>query len=91
MLKDYPLVYIEYQDSLSDANSWTDLESAIHWADDDDWLIIQVGFILKETDEYLLMCPSTNPQNSLSAPKVAGVWKVPKKAITKRVDFTLPS
>lgn len=82
-------IYIEWADAFSNYESWVELEDAKEWADNEDWIVKQVGFVLKETDEYLLLATKLNPhKNTGDTTNVSGVFKLPKTWIRKRIDLT---
>lgn len=75
-------VYIEWRDTVSDGYLWMDMDSAIAWADESDEVIKQVGFIIKETNKFIVLASSVNPQSHCT--KVSGLIKIPKSSIVKR-------
>lgn len=79
---EFPLVYIEWTDAVSDENAWISNRFSNEWADNKEWIIKQVGFILKETKDYLLIAYAINPQ--LEDTKVCGRFKIPKSSIINR-------
>jgi len=57
-------------------------------ADNDDWVIKQAGFLLKETDEYILLSMRiTEHPHTGDFYRVDGVIKIPKPWIRKRVNL----
>lgn len=61
-------------------------ESAIEWAKDDDWIIKQAAFLVKETKEYLLLVSKLNAHpDHEDEPMIRGLIKIPKTWIRKRV------
>jgi len=80
------LVYIEWCDAMSREEPWTNYEEAIKWADNEDWLVAQVGFIIKETKEYLLIAGNKSSYNK-DNPEYGGIMKIPTTWIRKRIDL----
>lgn len=78
-------VYIEWTDTVSDGVLWMDKEMAIEWANDEAWIIKQVGFVIKATAKYILLAAMINLQHSST--KVSGLSKIPKSTIIKRVKL----
>lgn len=83
------LIYIEWCDAINDTPNWMPLKDAIEWADNEDWVIKQSAFLLKETDEYLLLCSKINPHyHSEDEVRVDSLLKLPKTWVRKRVDLS---
>ena len=86
---DYPLLYIEWCDAITNENSWLTVESAISWADNEDWAIKQTGFLLKETSDYILLSMKVNNHvYTEQIDRVDGLIKIPKTWIRKRIDLS---
>lgn len=84
----FPLVYLQWCDAISNHGEWMDVPGSLNWANDDDWIIRQTGFIINETKEYILLASKLNAHpNHLDIPMVSGLQKIPKTWIRKRVDF----
>ena len=84
-----PLLYIEWCDAIADANRWMTIEEAKKWSSNEDWVIKQVGFLLDETPEYILMAARVNPHSETEDQlRVDGLLKLPKTWIRKRVDLS---
>lgn len=79
------IVYVEWLDSLSDDNGWVSEQYSKEWGNNEDWLIKQVGFILEETETYILLASRKNPQTISS--KVSGLFKIPKFIIVKMEEL----
>ena len=78
MVKKYKLVQIGWADAIENLHGWHTIKKALKWAKDDDWIVHHVGWILKETDDYILIC---NKRNSASAGRkttYSGLFKIPK-------------
>ncbi|HTA26186.1 MAG TPA: hypothetical protein VK809_00235 [Bacteroidia bacterium] len=78
----YPAIYIEWCDAMSNNDSWETQDQIIAWADTENWVIRQVGFIIKETKEYILLASKYNPQDTQI--RVDGCIKIPKTWVRKR-------
>ena len=88
MSKKYPLVYVEWCDAMSDSAGWMNHDDAVKWADNEDWVIHQSGFLVKETKEYIFMASRINPQAD-TVMKMDGLFKIPKTWIRKKVRLTV--
>lgn len=71
---------------MSREEPWTSVEETIKWADNEDWLVTQVGFIIKETKEYLLIA-SKRASYDKDNPEYGGIMKIPSTWIRKRVNL----
>jgi len=83
----YPLIYLEWCDAMNNQNTWLSCDDAIRWAEANNWIISEVGFLLKETDEYILIASKKNLYDN-DAPEVGGIVKIPSTWIKKRIDLT---
>jgi len=81
------LIYIEWCDAMVNQNSWMSLEDAKKWAKTENWTISEVGFLIEETKEYILIA---NKQNTYDKdnPEVGGLMKIPTPWIRKRIDLS---
>lgn len=81
----YPLIYLEWCDAASYGNGeWLSIQDAVDWAKtDESWLVHEVGFVLKETDEYLLLTNQVVDNSN-----VGNVMKIPVTWIRKRIDIS---
>jgi len=81
------LIYIEWCDAMVNQNSWLSIDEAIQWAETNNWIISEVGFVLKETDEYILIANKKNLYDTDNV-EVGGIMKIPTTWIKKRVHLT---
>lgn len=81
------LIYIEWQDCAY-KQGWSTKEKAIEWAKDGGWHIRQIGFLLDETEDYVLLCDSWSPEDDWKNKEYTGLVKVPKGWIKNRKDLT---
>ena len=64
------------------------IEDAKRWGNNEDWVIKQVGFLVDETKEYLLIASKLNPHVSTEEDlKVDSLLKLPKTWIRKRINL----
>lgn len=75
------LVYLEWCDAIG-KDGWHSLEEAKNWGKEGVWRISQVGWIIEETDEYLLL--SGNHSNVEGSDSFGQLIKIPKTWIRKR-------
>ncbi|MFN8290761.1 MAG: hypothetical protein U0U70_10920 [Chitinophagaceae bacterium] len=84
-----PIIYLEWCDAISDGSGWMSFFKAKEWGNNEDWVIRQVGFLLNETEEYLLLAGRVNPHNVTEDDlKVDGLLKIPKTWVRKRIDLS---
>lgn len=81
------LIYIEWCDAMSSQTTWMSLEEAIEWADNKNWVVSSGGYLIKETDEYLLISREICTYDKDDT-QLGGVLKIPKTWIRKRIDLT---
>ena len=83
----YPLIYIEWCDAMHNNDAWLTEKEIIEWADNEDWIVCQVGWVVKETKEYLLLsaklCISDKDNPILGQP-----IKIPTTWIRKKIDLS---
>jgi len=84
----YPLVKLGWADASEAADTWFTIDQALEWAQDDDWIVHQVGWILKETDDFLLLASRYNDPSGGREGTFAGVFKIPKPWIKYRIEIT---
>lgn len=83
----HPLVYIEWCDAMENMSNWSSISDVIEWADNEDWIVNQVGWVIKETKEYILLAGEIGNPNS-EDPLAGHVLKIPTTWILKRVDLS---
>jgi len=81
------LVYIEWCDAMVNQNSWLSIDDAMKWSETNNWIVSEVGFVLKETDEYILIANKKNLYDTDNI-EVGGVMKIPTTWIKKRVSLS---
>ena len=83
--KSFPLVYLEWCDASSYSENWLQIEDVLLWGEDD-CIIRQSGFLIKETKEYILLAMCINPISKDNI-KASGLFKIPKTWIKKRMTL----
>ncbi len=84
------LVYIEWRDAMVKLSTWSSIEDCIEWADSSEGLVKEIGWIINETDSYLLLASRTGEINQ-DEPDLGGVFKIPKGCIVKRSGLKITS
>ena len=83
-LKNLPLIYLEWCDATSKIQAWNTYEEAIEWAESEHWAMKCVGWVIKETKKYLLLCQQISPDDEYSEEQYGGLYKIPKTWIIKK-------
>lgn len=86
----YPLVYIEWEDAYSVPMDWKIEEELTGILSDECFIIKQAGFILKETDEYVVLANQLNELN-LSDDQFSGLHRIPIGCLRKRIELIVSS
>ena len=74
------LVYVEWVDASSNSG-WMSHEEAEKWIEKPNWLVKQVGWILKESKKHLILAGRLETDD---CQLVGALQKIPKTWITKR-------
>ena len=78
------LIYIEWTDAYcSNYDEWRTLEECLDWAEDYKWIVKQIGWVLKETDKYILLASKKNDICQEAKPQYSLLTKIPKTWIKK--------
>lgn len=83
----FELVYIEWCDAMVNSNTWLSLEDAKEWSETENWTVTEVGFLLKETKEYILIANKISSYDK-DNPEIGGIMKIPTTWIRKRINLT---
>jgi hypothetical protein len=88
-INEYKFVLIGWADAIENLDGWHTENEALEWADTDDWIVHQAGWILKETDEYILFCDKINDASGGREDSYGGLFKIPKPWIKyiKEIDL----
>jgi hypothetical protein len=81
------LIYIQWCDA-THKNSWFTVDEAEDLADRENWLVEDVGWIVKETKEYICLCSKKMTENVDSIAQLGDIKKIPKTWIRKRKVLT---
>lgn len=87
MISKYNLLYIEWCDAVHNMTPWLSEEDAKEWSREENWIVCQAGFLIEETDEYILLASKQNLYDQ-DNPEIGGILKIPVTWIRKRVDLT---
>ena len=85
------LIYIEWADATSPIDTWWTGEQALKWAEEENYWVCQVGWIIEETPKYLVI--SSQKEHTVTANdtdlRYAHILKIPKTWLRKRKEIKL--
>jgi len=81
-------VYIRWTDACSDTQGWKSELAALDWSNGVQWLVETVGWVLKETREFILIAQQRGDCLQADDYQYANLMKIPKTWIKLRVDLT---
>lgn len=76
------LIYIKWTDACS-SPSWFTKEDALKWARSKDWIVENIGWLMEETDKYILIC-ARRSDDVENRGEYGLLQKIPKTWIIKR-------
>lgn len=79
----YKLVYIEWGDAVS-KDEWFLKKDALDWAERENWIVKQCGWLVKETGKYLVLASKVMETNYDTLEQIGYLFKIPKGWIKKR-------
>ena len=85
----YKLVQIGWADAIENLLGWQSIEEALEWAEDDDWIIHQIGWVIKETKDYVLLASRLNEASGGRESAYSGLFKIPKPWIQYKTEIKL--
>ena len=77
------LVYIEWEDAIS-RNQWMNKKEVNEWIKDGPWFVHSIGWIIKETDKFIILAGQHHPESNYTDELVGEVIRIPKGWIKKR-------
>ena len=85
------LVYLEWADATSPISGWQSLDEAIDWAKEQDYWVKQVGWVLEENKQFILISSQINEvtRGSGLENQYASIVKIPKTWIRKRKNINV--
>ena len=83
--------YIEWEDVTSSGANWYEKDEVDVWADNANraFVVKNVGFIIKETKRYILMCSHYHPETEIVPEQYGHLQKILKCLIIKRKNIKL--
>ncbi len=83
----FKLVKLGWLDAI-ESSGWYTLEEALKWGETDNMLIHEVGWILKETKEYILFACRWSENGSDKDISYGSILKIPKPWIKYRTKLS---
>lgn len=86
-----PISYIEWTDCFSPCSGpWVEVDDVIN-ATDQPLTIVTVGYVFKETPEYVSVCSSADLEvvqsGDFEGTSVSGIMHIPQTQVRKRVEL----
>jgi len=81
------LIKIGWADAIENLYGWHTKKQSLKWAKNDNWIVHQVGWILEETDDYILFTSQYNQATAKRKETFSGLFKVPKPWILYREEI----
>ena len=78
------LVYLEWGDAISNTG-WMSKEDALEWGEEQHWLVKNVGWLLKETKDYILLAAKYSDGSG----EYGLLHKIPKTWIKRREAISI--
>lgn len=72
------IIYIEWADAMQNYEGWQTAEEAKQWAQTDDWIIKQVGYVIEENNQYLLLGANKSKDTRTGEDQFGMIFKIPK-------------
>ncbi|MAG60140.1 hypothetical protein CMO96_05140 [Candidatus Woesebacteria bacterium] len=86
-MKKYKLVYVEWHDAISNEgiSAWKTAEEVKEWGEGRDWIVENVGWLLEETKEYIVLAAKKSDKSSDDYDQQYGcLFKIPRTWIRKK-------
>ena len=74
---------IRWKDAYDQSGGWKSLKDVEEWADAE-YLVTNVGFVVDETPEYIVLTSMKADVTDLEDPMIGGIVKIPKGTIYER-------
>ena len=76
-------VYKKWIDAMADDIGWKTTEDAVDWGENVNCIVEELGYVVDETNNYLLLASKVNGD------MVSGLMVVPKKYIIETIDLKI--
>lgn len=81
-------VYIEWCDAIASGLEWADAEVVKDWGKKSEWVVREMGWLVGETKEYLVIASVWKPEDELCVEQFKHLMKIPKTWVRRRIDLT---
>ena len=82
----YKLIYLEWADAVMN-KGWFHEEDLEDWIENSNWVIKEVGWLLKETKEYMIFATGITEGDKFTGKQFLTLHKIPKTWIRKRKEI----
>jgi hypothetical protein len=86
---DNVVIKIEWADAHEKDQTWDSVPNVLEWAKSSSWIVKSVGFIVDETNEYIVLSSQVCNIDNTYEQKVGNAIKIPKGWIISRVRWLL--
>ncbi|SRR5258708_14955342 len=87
ILKNPPLLYIEWEDACSE-HGWKDGEEMEKWIDDEGVFVQQVGWMVSETKTHINFAARKSAERNVWEMQYGNLQKIPKTWIRRKVNLS---
>ena len=88
-MKTPQLIYLEWYDAISNSDGWKNYNEAINWSQNANWLVQESGFLIEETNDYILLANKIVAETDDSELLLGILKKIPKPWIKKRINLKI--
>ena len=81
------VIYIEWIDAITNPN-WMTKQETEDWTDNTDWIIRDVGWLIKETKKYIHIASGWKVADDFTEEQFVNHHKIPKGWIVKKKILT---
>ena len=88
-MRPHEMVYLKWTDALEAQAGWKSKEDLEEWIENQNWIIHQVGWIIEETDDYIIIVSRFTEEENEDDIQYNGIFKLPKPWILERKTLTV--
>ena len=89
MIQKYKLVYIIWADAISATDVWHSKSATLTWGESQNWLVHQVGQIIKKTTDYILLASRYTEDGKDFEEQFGNIFKIPHPWIQSLTELKL--
>ena len=88
-MKKPKLIYLKWEDACSNTDFSNTYEKAVEWVEATAYMVEQTGWLIKETDEYILTAEDKIEERNNVPTLYRNVTRIPKSLIRKRKEVKI--